>query len=204
MYKADPTSWRVHQVLCDSFEEADRLDDAAKECQTAIDMKPAEPGLHQQLGDVFWKQNHLEQAEAAFQAELKLNPQNPTAIYDLAVVEIERSKPDAAVPLLKQALGMHPESVEPRYQLARAEAQLGQTDAAIQDFEAVVKSSGPKGPETLRQSYYQLSQLYRRTKQPEQARLALDSFVRLKQQADAEQDQKLEDKLKRSSSMQSQ
>jgi len=55
----------------------------------------------------------------------------------------------------------------------------------------------PRAGETVRQSYYQLAQLYRRTKQPEQSRAALDSFMKLKQQADARQAQKLQDKLKR-------
>jgi hypothetical protein len=41
--------------------------------------------------------------------------------------------------------------------------------------------------------------LYRREQKPEQSRAALDSFMRLKQQADARQAQKLQDKLKRSS-----
>jgi hypothetical protein len=61
-----------------------------------------------------------------------------------------------------------------------------------------VKGNGPTTAETVRQSYYQLAQLYRRAQQPEEARLALNEFARLKQQSDVEQEQKLEDKLKRS------
>ena len=51
--------------------------------------------------------------------------------------------------------------------------------------------------ETLRQSYYQLSQLYRRVQKPEESRAALDSFMKLKQQADAEQSQRLQDMMNR-------
>src|SRR5579884_1632692 len=36
MYKLAPDSWRVHQVLAQSFAEADRLDDAIAEAQLAI------------------------------------------------------------------------------------------------------------------------------------------------------------------------
>jgi tetratricopeptide (TPR) repeat protein len=198
MYEADPHSWRVHQVLCNSFQQADRLDDAVKECQLAIDSKPNEPGLHLELGEVYWKQNHLEQAEAEFQRELDLNPQDFTAMYKLGAISIERSKPDVGKQLLTRVLEKHPESREAHYQRGRAEAQLGDNQAAITDFAAVISGSGAADPEMNRQSYYQLAQLYRRTQQPEQARLALSSFRRLKEQADLQQQQKLEDKLKRS------
>lgn len=198
MYHADPQSLRVHQVLAESFQEADRLDDAVKECQEAIKLKPTEPLLHQQLGDIYWKQNNLEKAEAEFQNELTIDPQNYTAMYKLAAVSVERSKPAAAVPLLTEVLRKHPESREAHYQLGRAEAQLGQSEAAIRDFSAVTNGGGPVDPEILRQSYYQLAQLYRRGQRLEEARVALTAFARLKQQEDAAQEQKLEDKLKRS------
>ncbi|MGI8960869.1 MAG: tetratricopeptide repeat protein [Bryobacteraceae bacterium] len=198
MYQADPKSWRVHQVLSQSFEQAERLEDAAKECQQAIDLKPNEPGLHQQLGDIYWKQNHLDKAETEFESELKLNPENFTAMYKLGTVSIERSKPEMAAELLTQVLKKHPESRDAHYELGRAEAQLGNNEAAIRDFVAVVNGRGEAGPDTVRQSYYQLSQLYRRSQRPDESRLALNSFLRLKQEADAQQDQKLQDKLKRS------
>jgi len=66
----------------------------------------------------------------------------------------------------------------------------------------VVADAGRSDSETVRQSYYQLAQLYRRAQRPEDSRAALDSFMRLKQQADAAQAQKLEDKLKRASEAQ--
>ena len=124
--------------------------------------------------------------------------QNYTAMYKLGSISIERSEPDAAEALLKQVVREHPESREVRYQLARAEAQLGKTDAAIGDLSEVTKESGPIEPETLRQCYYQLSQLYRREQRLEESRIALNTFARLKQQADVEQERKLEDKLRRS------
>lgn len=198
MYQADPKSWRVHEVLAESFEQADRLDDAIKECQDALKIRPHEPGLHQLLGEIYWKQNNLGYAEAEFQAELNIEPQNYTAMYKLATVSIERSKPEIAVALLNQILREHPESRAAYYELGRAEAQLGKTEDAIRDFSITVNGAASVDPEILRQSYYQLAQLYRRAQRPEESRIALNEFVRLKQQADSEQDQKLQDKLKRS------
>lgn len=198
LYRADPKSWRVHQVLAESFEEADRLDDAVKECLEAIQLRPAEPGLHQMLGEIYWKQNNLEKAEDEFENELKIDPDNSTAIYKLASVSLQRSKPEVAAELLAKVLKDHPDSREAHYQLGRADAELSKTDAAIAEFSAAAKGKGPVSADTLRQSYYQLAQLYRRAQRIEESKIAMGEFARLKQQADLEQEQKLADKLKRS------
>jgi tetratricopeptide (TPR) repeat protein len=198
MYVADPKSWRVHQVLAQSFSEADRLDDAVRECQEAIKLRPQEPGLHQQLAEIYDKQNNLEAAGEEYRNELQIDPHNLAVMYSLAVVYIERSRPGDAEQLLTEVLRKAPQTVEAHYELGRAQVQLGHDDLATVHFAAVVADSSKADPEMLRQSYYQLAQLYRRLHQPEESRAALDSFVRLKQQADAEQGHKLEDKLKKS------
>jgi tetratricopeptide (TPR) repeat protein len=202
MYKVDPNSWRIHQVLAQSFVEADRLDEAANECRQAIQLKEGEPGLHEELADIYLKQNQLSQAEAEFQNEIKIDPESVTAMFKLAVVSLERSKPEAAAALLTEVLRRTPDSSEAHYQMGRVQTQLGNVDVAIASFNTAVRESGTGDTETLRQSYYQLAQLYRREQKADESRAALDSFMRLKQQADAQQERKLQDKLKRSAQMQ--
>jgi tetratricopeptide (TPR) repeat protein len=197
MYQVDRSSWRVHQVLAQSFAQADRLDDAVNEALQAIKLKPDEPGLHEQLAVIYETQNNMEAAEAEFKKELNIDPHNTSAMYSLAAVSIDRSQPAVAVELLTEVLRKAPQSIEARYQLARAEAQLGNNDAAARDFTAVVSDPKRVDAETLRQSYYQLATLYRRLHRPEESRAALDSFARLKQEADVAHNQKLEDKLKK-------
>jgi tetratricopeptide (TPR) repeat protein len=201
MYQVAPESWRIHQVLAQSLVEQARYEEAAHEAQVAIGLKPGEPGLHEELADIYWKQNDLVKAESEFQNELKTDPESLSSMYKLAVVSIERSKPEVSVQLLSQVLGKTSHSANAHYQLGRAEAQMGNTEAAIQNFTSAVSDSGESHTETLRQSYYQLAQLYRREQKNDLSRAALDAFMRLKQQADAQQSQKLQDKLKRSEQM---
>jgi len=47
MYEVDPSSWRVHQALAQSYVEAERLDDAILECKKLSKLKPEEPGVHE-------------------------------------------------------------------------------------------------------------------------------------------------------------
>jgi len=198
MYKADPNSFRVHQALAQSFVEADRLEDAAHECQNALNLRPNEPGLHEELADIYWSQNQLEKAETVFQEELKIDPESLSSMYKLAVVSLERSKPDITVSLLTEVLRRAPGYRDAHYEKGRAEAQLGQVNPAIDDFKAEVAKGDRADAESLRQSYYQLAQLYRRSQRPEESKVALDSFLRLKQQEDTSQAQRLQDKLKQS------
>jgi tetratricopeptide (TPR) repeat protein len=198
MFKADPNSWRVHQALAQSFVEADRLEDAVHECQNALNLRPQEPGLHEELADIYWNQNQLEKAEAAFQEELKVDPESVSSMYKLAVVSLERSKPEVTVVLLSRVLQQSPGYRDAHYQKGRAEAQLGQVSEAISDFKAEVAVGDRGDAESLRQSYYQLAQLYRRAQQPEESKAALEAFLRLKQKEDASQAQKLQDKVTRS------
>ena len=202
MYKADPNSWRVHQVLAQSFAEADRFDDAIAECKLAIEAKPDGPQLHQQLADLYWQKNQLPEAEAEFQNELKADPSNTEAMYKLAVISIERSKTEVAEGLLKEVLRRTPRSADAEYQLGRAQAQIGEVDPAVENFKAAVEDSKGSDTETLRQSYYQLAQLYRRQQKPEESKAALNSFMQLKQKADAQQAQNLQDKMRRSAQLQ--
>ncbi len=197
MYKADPNSWRVHQALAQSFVEADRLEDAAHECQTALNMRPLEPGLHEELADIYWKQNQLDKAEEAFQQELKLDPESISSMYKLAVVSLERSKPEVTVSLLTQVLQRSPEYRDSHYQKGRAEAQLGQLNEAIGDFKAEVAIGDRGDAESLRQSYYQLAQLYRRAQQPEESKAALEAFLALEAEGRCGSAQKLQDKMSR-------
>ena len=199
MYAADPDSWRVHQALAQSFVEADRLEDAVKECGIALTLRPAEPGLHEELGDIYWKQNQLEKAESSFQDELKIDSESVSSMYKLAVVSLERAKPETTVALMNQVLRRAPKYMDAHYQMGRAQAQLGQVEAAIGSFTAAVADARQTDRESLRQSYYQLAQLYRRAQRPDDSKTALEAFMRLKQEADAAQSQKLEDKMKRAS-----
>ena len=199
MYKADPNSWRVHQALAQSFVEADRLEDAAHECQNAIDLRPQEPGLHEELADIFWKQNHLDKAETAFQDELHIDPESVSSRYKLAIVSLERSKPEVTVALLDKVLQEAPSYRDSLYQKGRAEAQLGHIDSAIGDFKAEVALGDRGDPESLKQSYYQLAQLYRKAQRTEESKAALDSFLKLKQQQDSAEAQKLQEKMNRAS-----
>ena len=53
MYSADPNSWRVHEVLAQSYSDSDHYQQAITEYLAAIQLAPHEPELHEWLGDEY-------------------------------------------------------------------------------------------------------------------------------------------------------
>jgi lipopolysaccharide biosynthesis regulator YciM len=144
----------------------------------------------------------LAKAETEFQNELKVDPESTESLYKLAVISLERSKTDVAAELFGTGAKTHASFGRCRISARASTGAMGNVDSAVTNFQAAVTDSGKSDTETLRQSYYQLAQLYRRQQKPEESRAALDSFMRLKQQADAQQSQNLQDKLRRSAQLQ--
>ncbi len=194
MFTAEPNFWRVHQVLAQAYGEADRHTDAITEYEMAIKAVPSEPGLHEMLGNEYWKSGEMDKAEASFSAELKIDKSSIMALYHLGRLRVTRGDAKGGVPLLQQALVQDPSLSRVEYYLGRGMAQLGENAEAVKHYEAAIKGD-PEG-DVAQQSYYQLAHLYRQMQRPDDSRTALARFQKLKQQADASQKHKFEDRFK--------
>jgi tetratricopeptide (TPR) repeat protein len=104
LYRADPNSYRLHQLMGD-LEEA-KGDDAKaiEEYQAAIALRPSSPNLHYSLGHLFWKDLRVPEARVELEAELALNPRHPGALTDLGQTYLLEHQPDKALPFLQNAL----------------------------------------------------------------------------------------------------
>ena len=195
MLRVDPNSWRVHQVLAQADSQSDRDQEAIAEYQVAIKLAPGQPGLHEELATEYWKSGKLDEAETEYTQELTIDPQSLLATYKLGSLRVERSKPQEGKPLIEAALKENHNLPNAYYYLGRAETQLGNNPAAVEDFKRAVAEPNTD-PDIAQQAYYQLSQLYRRLHQNEEAQAALANFLRLKQEASEHQQQVFERKRK--------
>jgi tetratricopeptide (TPR) repeat protein len=195
MLHVSPGSWRVHQVLAQAASEADRDMDAIAEYQAAIKGAPGQPGLHEELATEYWKSGKLDEAEAEYTQELAIDPHSLLATYKLGSLRVDRGKPQEGKPLIEAALTENQNLPNAYYYLGRSEMQLGNDPAAVDDFKRAVAEANTD-PEIAEQAYYQLSKLYRRLHQTEEAQAALANFLRLKQEASEHQQQVFERKRK--------
>lgn len=192
MFKIDPHSWRVHRVLAQANAEADRHVDAIAEYEAAIKLAPTQPGLHEELGSEYRNANKIPEAEAAFERELEIDPQNVLARYKLGAIAVEQGDGAKGKELMEAAQRERPGLVHMDYNLGRAEMLLGFDAAAADHFERTVKNDTT--PEVVEQAWYQLGTIYRRQHRMDEARSAMATFQKLKD----EEAEKSQERMKKS------
>ena len=181
MFKEDPKSWRVHEVLGQIDSDAERYNDAIAEYLEAIKLAPTQPGLHEELGAVYRRAMKADEADAAFQTELEINPHNAFARYERGVLATERGDGGKGKELIEAAVSERPGLPHADYNLGRAEKLLGNDAPAVAHLERAIASDSD--PEIVEQSWYQLGTLYRRLHRMEDSQKALAMFQKLKDES---------------------
>jgi tetratricopeptide (TPR) repeat protein len=181
MFKEDPKSWRVHEVLGQIDSDAERYNDAIDEYLEAIKLAPTQPGLHEELGAIYRRAMKADEADAAFQTELEINPHNALARYERGVLAMERGDGAKGKELIEAAVREKPGLLHAEYNLGRAEKLLGNDAAAVAHLERAIASDSD--PEIVEQAWYQLGTLYRRLHRPEDSQKALAMFQKLKDES---------------------
>ena len=186
MFKADPDSFRVHQVLADSAAEAYRAEEAISQYETAIKLAPRQSGLHESLGDQYWTSGNLDKAAEAYKAELEIDPTDTMAKFKLGSLYVVHANSAEGVPLLREALKEDPTLRDAHYYLGDGLLDLGQTAEAAKEYELAI-APDPSDDRAMT-SYYRLAQAYKKMHRMDDAREALANYQRLKAQTDARQD----------------
>jgi len=185
MFKIDENSWLVHRVLAQANAEADRHVEAIAEYEAAIKLAPTQPGLHEELGSEYLSINKIAEGEAALRKELEMNPHNVLATYKLGVIEVDQGNGAKGKELIEAAQRVKPGMVHIDYNLGRAEMLLGQEAAAVSQFELAIKTDSD--PEVVREAWYQLGTAYRRLHRMDEARYAIATYQRLRDESDKKQ-----------------
>lgn len=189
LYQLDPTSWRLHRLKAVIDAQADNHKQAADEYQMAIKLAPNQPELYEGLGWEYQALGEIPQAQQAFAEQLKLTPGNPIAMYNLACAEVENQQPKPALPLLETVVKIYKSPTEADYYLGRALSLEGRNEEAVTEFERATQVPGLTG----QRAWFELSQLYRHMGKTAEAHAAIMKYQTLRQQADRESAQQVED-----------
>ena len=160
MFKVDPQSWHIHQVLAQADVESDRDSDAVEQYKLAIAAAPPQSGLYEALGSSLWRIGKFEEAEAAYETALKVDPNDTLTLYKLGCLRVDRGDAVGGKPLLDRVLVADPSLEMIAYYRGRADLALGDGEGAVENFKKVIQHN--VDPETTRQAYFQLSRAYRR------------------------------------------
>jgi tetratricopeptide (TPR) repeat protein len=188
MFRVDPNSFRVHEVLGQADAAASRTEDAINEYQLALKSAPHEIGLHEALGDLYWTEYKMQLAEPEYLDELGVDPDSVTANYKLGGLRVISGNPSGAIQPLEQAIRLDPTFEKAVYYLGRAYADMGQDDKAIPWLKKAIADSDDKTLKAL--AWYQLTRIYRLRQQTAEADAALAQFRILRSAIDAKENAK--------------
>jgi tetratricopeptide (TPR) repeat protein len=188
MYKLDPNSLRVHQVLAESYADSFHAQDAINEFELAVKAGPRQPGLHEELGDQYWVAGQFDKAAEAYREELWIDPHAVTAKYKLGCFLVFHQETAEGVELLRGVLREDPSLADAHYYLGNGLKALDQDQEAIHEYELAV-AADPSNNRAI-SANYKLAQLYRKYHRMSEAQAAMQNFQRLRAEANDRRERK--------------
>ena len=188
MFKLDPDSLRVHQVLGEAYAQGYRNQEAIGEFELTVKLAPRQPGLHEELGDQEWITGQLDKAADAYRKELRIDPLAVTAMYKLGSLLVQNRDPSEGVRLLRGALRLDPSLSDAHYYLGVGLAGTDQNEDAAREFQLAI-ASDPASDRAM-SAYYKLSQVYRTLHKMNEAQAALKNFQQMRATVKERQDRK--------------
>jgi tetratricopeptide (TPR) repeat protein len=162
-----PDSWRTHQLRAEGYALRQDLDDAVKEYEAALELRPNESELHEALGQFYLDNHNDEKAEAELEKALTLDPSRTHALYLLGRLYVQKRDNEKAVSYLQRALRLQPDLAEASSMLGTAYVRLGQFANAIPKLEKAAPL------DHYGNVHYQLFLAYKRLGKDELAQKAL-------------------------------
>ena len=190
MFKLDPHSWHVAQVLAEAAVEQGNDADAITQFQAAIASAPPQSGLYEALGSAYWRTGKYAEAAQAYEQAVALDPDDIVSVYKLGCLRVDRGDAAGGKPLLERVAVADPSLTMTSYYLGRAEIQLGNDQAAIADLEQTIARH--LDDDTEKQAYFQLSRAYRRTHNQAASEQAQQQYRLLEDKTKQEQQEKLD------------
>ena len=179
-----PDSWRAHQLRGEGHALRQDLDNAAKEFQVALKLRPEDSELHEALGELYLDNHSDEDALRELDRSLALDPSRTHTLYLLGRLYVQKRQNEKAVPHLQQALRLQPDLTEARGLLGTAYVRLGQFTEAVPQLEKAAPF------DHYGNVHYQLYLAYRKLGQSELAQKALTRSQNLRRSS-LEHDQAL-------------
>ncbi len=163
-------------------------DQAIKEYEMAVQLRPDLPSLRYVLGSAYWKRSQLDKAAVEFGRAIELDPRHFLGHYKLGMVLLEQNDPLQAVAEFRTALAEQPGLNDGYLGLGKALFKLGENEAAVPQLLRYVQLS-PLDPTP----HYLLYQIFRRLNRSEEARHELAAFEEKEKKAKARKSGKIEE-----------
>ncbi len=172
-----PDSYPAHQLLAETYQNAEQDEKAVTEYRVVEGMVPDLPGVHFSIGHLLLKMNQQDPAREELAAELRLNPDHAEANAEMGAILLDRLDAANAIPYLAKAVQLDPDQWATYRQLGKA--YYMQKDYA--KAQTALQQAVRHDPQGL--AHYQLGLVYRSMGQKDAANAEFEISRKLKLEA---------------------
>jgi tetratricopeptide (TPR) repeat protein len=162
-----PDSWRSHQLRAEGFALHRERDNAIKEYEVALHLRPDEAELHESLGEFYLDNRSDEDAQRELEKAVAIDHSRTKTLYLLGRLYVLDNENEKAIPFLRRALQLQPNLNEASGLLGTAYVRMGQFAEAIPRLEKAAPL------DHMGNIHFQLYQAYRKLGESELAQKAL-------------------------------
>jgi tetratricopeptide (TPR) repeat protein len=126
-----PDSWRTHRLRAEDLALRGDRDNAIKEYEAALHLRPDEAELHESLGEFYLDNRSDGDAQSELEKAAALDPSRTKTLYLLGRLYVLDNENEKAVPFLERALQLQPNLNEASGLLGTALIRMGKFADAV-------------------------------------------------------------------------
>jgi predicted Zn-dependent protease len=178
LYRLDPNSARVHQLMAESAMEAQDMSEAETEFQKALEVNPQSAEIAIELAELKRSQSKFDEAIAYYSKAAEIGSLDYEIAYGLGACYTYKQDYPHAIEWLRKSVALAPDSAAGHFGLGNALFQNGELNAAIPELIAAVRLEGG-----MKQAYFLLARAYSKLGRKQEANSALQKLDQLNNQA---------------------
>jgi Flp pilus assembly protein TadD len=132
-------NYLAHLNLGSALDEKGQIDEAIREFQETIRLRPDYVLAHNNLGVAVVKKGQLDEGIRQYQEAIRLKPDYAFAHSNLGIALVRKGQIDEGIREFQEAIRLKPGFVVAHYNLGIALVRKGQSDAAIREFEEAIR-----------------------------------------------------------------
>jgi tetratricopeptide (TPR) repeat protein len=134
-----PAKPRPHFNLGQAYQQTQRLDDAIREYEHALALKPDIHAAYSNIAAIYLDRKQYDKGEEVLRRITTLAPDFTEGFINLGVLFIRRTDPDSALKPLERALELNPDSFAAHFNKGEALTQKRDFKAAVESYKQAVR-----------------------------------------------------------------